>query len=85
MVLVAVFGTKAEAGHEIPYYPSFYPQEIALSVAEPAAALRLFAETTYFRSLVGTGRAADAPADALPAGTSKDECDARVGELISVL
>jgi len=49
------------------------------------AALRMFAETTYFRSLVGTGRAADAPADALPAGTSKDECDARVGELISVL
>jgi Zn-dependent protease with chaperone function len=49
------------------------------------AALRLFAETTYFRSLVGTGRAAGAPADALPAGTSKDECDARVAELISVL
>ena len=49
------------------------------------AALRLFAETTYFRSLVGTGRAAGAPADALPAGTSKDECDARVAELIAVL
>jgi len=48
-------------------------------------ALRLFAETTYFRSLVGTGRAADGPADALPAGMSKDECDARVGALISVL
>jgi Zn-dependent protease with chaperone function len=49
------------------------------------AALRLFAETTYFRSLVGTGRAAGAPADALPAGMSKDDCDARVAELIAVL
>jgi Zn-dependent protease with chaperone function len=49
------------------------------------AALRLFAETTYFRSLVGTGREAGAPTDALPAGTSKDECDARVAELIAVL
>jgi Zn-dependent protease with chaperone function len=49
------------------------------------AALRLFADTTYFRSLVGTGRAAGGPVDALPAGTSKDECDARVAELISVL
>ena len=49
------------------------------------AALRLFADTTYFRSMVGTGRAAGAPVAAAPAGTSKDECDARVGELISVL
>jgi Zn-dependent protease with chaperone function len=49
------------------------------------AALRLFAETTYFRSLVGTGRSAGAPVEALPSGTSKDECDARVAELISVL
>jgi Zn-dependent protease with chaperone function len=49
------------------------------------AALRLFAETTYFRSLVGTGRAAGAPAAALPAGTSKDDCDARVAQLIAVL
>jgi Zn-dependent protease with chaperone function len=49
------------------------------------AALRLFAETTYFRSLVGTGRVAGGSADALPAGMSKDECDARVAALISVL
>jgi Zn-dependent protease with chaperone function len=49
------------------------------------AALRLFAETAYFRSMVGTGRSAGAPADAMPAGTSKDECDAKVGELIAVL
>jgi len=49
------------------------------------AALRLFAETTYFRSLSGTGRDAAAGPEALPAGTSKDECDAKVAELIAVL
>jgi Zn-dependent protease with chaperone function len=49
------------------------------------AALRLFAETTYFRSLLGTGRTVGSPAEALPAGTSKDECDARVAQLIAVL
>jgi Zn-dependent protease with chaperone function len=49
------------------------------------AALRLFAETTYFRSLAGTGRAANGTPEALPAGTSKDECDAKVADLIAVL
>ena len=49
------------------------------------AALKLFAETTYFRSLVGTGRTAGASVDALPAGMSKYDCDARVAQLISVL
>jgi len=49
------------------------------------AALRLFAETTYFRSLTGTGRASDGTPEALPAGTSKDECDAKVADLIAVL
>jgi hypothetical protein len=44
LVLVTVCAATARAGHEIPYYPSFYPQEIALSVAEPAAVPRLFAK-----------------------------------------
>ena len=44
LVIAAVFAVWAEAGHEIPYYPSFYPQEITLSAAEPAAAPRLFAK-----------------------------------------
>jgi Zn-dependent protease with chaperone function len=48
------------------------------------AALRLFADTTYYRSLIGT--AADpAKPDAPPAGISKEECDARVGELLQVV
>jgi len=44
LVVVAVFAAAVEAGHEIPYYPSFYPQEITLGFAEPAAVPRLFAK-----------------------------------------
>lgn len=44
LLLLAALASRADAGHEIPYYPSFYPQEIALTVAEPAAAPRLFAK-----------------------------------------
>jgi hypothetical protein len=44
LLLLAALASRADAGHEIPYYPSFYPQEIALTVAEPAAAARLFAK-----------------------------------------
>jgi Zn-dependent protease with chaperone function len=50
------------------------------------AALRLFAETAYFKSVVakpskgGNGAGAEAPA-----GLSKDECDAKVAELLAVL
>ncbi|HEU5393436.1 MAG TPA: hypothetical protein VFV36_01410, partial [Candidatus Methylomirabilis sp.] len=29
---------SAEAGHELPYYPSFYPQEIRIEAMDPAAA-----------------------------------------------
>ncbi len=53
------------------------------------AALRLFAETAYFRGVTaaqpshgkaGPGTAASAP----PAGLSREECDARVAELLAV-
>jgi hypothetical protein len=44
LVVVVLCATWAEAGHEIPYYPSFYPQEITLGFAEPAAVPRLFAK-----------------------------------------
>jgi Zn-dependent protease with chaperone function len=49
------------------------------------AALRLYAQTAYFKSLIGSARAPGEPAGEAPAGTSKDECDARVAELLSVL
>ena len=42
LVCVAASSGAAEAGHEIPYYPSFYPQEVRVEVAEPPSALRLF-------------------------------------------
>jgi hypothetical protein len=44
LLLLAALASRADAGHEIPYYPSFYPQEITLTVAEPGAAPRLFAK-----------------------------------------
>ena len=43
-MIAPVLFASAEAGHEIPYYPSFYPQEIAFGVADPATAARLFAK-----------------------------------------
>jgi hypothetical protein len=35
--------SSAEAGHEVPYYPSFYPQEIRIEPLDPQAAAREFA------------------------------------------
>jgi len=52
LVLVAALVTSAEAGHEIPYYPSFYPQEITLGFAEPSAAPRLL-EKNAIHAYVG--------------------------------
>jgi Zn-dependent protease with chaperone function len=42
-------------------------------------ALRLFAETTYFRSVIGVAATSEVP------GTTKEECDAQVSELLAVL
>jgi len=30
--------TSAQAGHEFPFYPSFYPQEITIEAVDPASA-----------------------------------------------
>src|SRR5215470_849838 len=38
-------GPMAFAGHEVPYYPSFYPQEIRIEPLEPQAAAREFLNT----------------------------------------
>ena len=48
------------------------------------AALRLFAETTYFKSLIGARAAAPTRRGAAPR-MSKEECDAKVAELLAVL
>ena len=42
-------------------------------------ALRLFAETTFYRSVIGQKPSADVP------GLTKEECDAEVGKLLQVL
>jgi len=61
LVFVAAGSTSAQAGHEIPYYPSFYPQEIRVEFAEPSAALRLF-EKNAIHAYVGPLAAPKAPA-----------------------
>lgn len=66
-------GRFDELTHRHPYLP------------KRVAALRLFAETTYFKSLTGSARAAGEVGAAAPSGTSKQECDAKVAQLLSVL
>ena len=42
-VLCCAAGPVTWAGHEVPYYPSFYPQEIRIETLDPQAAGREFA------------------------------------------
>jgi hypothetical protein len=46
LVGVVSAGHPAQAGHEVPFYPSFYPQEIKVEVMEPPAAARLLQKKT---------------------------------------
>jgi hypothetical protein len=41
LVLVAAWAVPARAGHEMPFYPGYYPQEIRLETLAPAAAAPL--------------------------------------------
>jgi len=38
LTMLSLLLTPAEAGHELPVYPSYYPQEIRVEVVEPAQA-----------------------------------------------
>ena len=40
--LLCATAPAAQAGHEVPYYPSFYPQEIRIEPLDPDAAAREF-------------------------------------------
>src|SRR5258705_2896912 len=40
--LLCATAPAAKAGHEVPYYPSFYPQEIRIEPLDPGAAAREF-------------------------------------------
>jgi hypothetical protein len=44
--LSVAFGAVGEAGHEMPFYPSYYPQEITLETVAPGAAAARFADNT---------------------------------------
>src|SRR2546422_8733649 len=46
-VAAALFcaGPAAQAGHELSYYPAFYPQEIRIEPLDPEAAANQFANT----------------------------------------
>jgi Zn-dependent protease with chaperone function len=65
-------GRFEELFHTHPYLP------------KRVAALRLFAATTYYRSLIGTASDAAHPERAT-AGLSKDDCDAQVAETLSIM
>ena len=47
----------ADAGHEVPYYPSFYPQEIRIEPLDPQAAGRDVAVTYWMNALQGIDEA----------------------------
>ncbi len=51
VVVLAVFGTSY-SGHEVPIYPSYYPQEIRIESVDPAAAGRLL-EQAQIHAYVG--------------------------------
>jgi hypothetical protein len=50
---IALLGV-AHAGHEFPFYPSFYPQEITVEALDAAAAARRFADGTL-HAYAGSG------------------------------
>jgi hypothetical protein len=66
------FVRPSEAGHEISYYPSFYPQEIRIEPLQPAAAAKEFANKTdpLHAYLGGVPQFADDPPAQLKAATS---------------
>jgi hypothetical protein len=55
LIVVCVMLLPAEAGHEMPYYPSYYPQEIRLQVMPPAVAATLLQRNTL-HAFVGEPR-----------------------------
>ncbi len=62
--VLLVLAAPARAGHESPFYPSYYPQQIRLDTVAPAAAARLL-ENASIHAYIGAdpfaGRAAPRP------------------------
>jgi hypothetical protein len=62
-----VLALPVDAGHEIPFYPSFYPQEITVLAASPQAAGRLFEKKTL-HAYTGPDPFRARPSGAAPGG-----------------
>ena len=63
VVCLAAIGlllTPAEAGHELPVYPSYYPQEIRVEVVDPASAAKLLPDARI-HAYIGAEAAFDGP------------------------
>ncbi|MGQ0664589.1 MAG: hypothetical protein ACT4P2_13635 [Pseudomonadota bacterium] len=66
-VAAAAASVPAAAGHELPFYPSFYPQEIRIETAAPAAAASLLRDNKIHAYVGGDPFAAGrVPANATP-------------------
>ena len=46
LLATAILAAPARAGHELPFYPGYYPQEIRLETLSPAAAVPLLRHST---------------------------------------
>ena len=46
LVALAILAAPARAGHELPFYPGYYPQEIRVEALTPAAAVPLLRRST---------------------------------------
>ena len=53
--------TPAEAGHELPYYPSFYPHEIRVEVVPPEVAATRLQQGTLHAYIGATPHFAEPP------------------------
>jgi hypothetical protein len=54
LAVVCVLFAPAQAGHELPYYPSFYPQEIRLETVRPDLAATRLQNNTLHAYIGGT-------------------------------
>jgi hypothetical protein len=53
VLFMMLFPSAARPGHELPYYPSYYPQEIRLEAIEPGPAATLLQKSTI-HAYIGT-------------------------------
>jgi hypothetical protein len=67
LVMAAMLATVARSGHEVPVYPSYYPHEIEISVADPAQAAVLLTTGKLQAFVGGPPSFANSPPDSMRA------------------